>query len=322
MRSISRTWLAVIMVLVVIGGSSVYAFHYEKTASHNGSITITDSLGRTFTFNHTLTRIVSIDPSATATLYALGAYGDLVGGNQFDAYPPNSSLPDVGNSYGVNFEEITNLTPQAVLGYGATLPSYAEKINNTLNIPFILDNPNSIASIENFTLMLGALTGTSANASKITSWMNDSLNAINKATENISGSKELSLFYYLSNYGGTYTAGNNTFINGLFNLAHLRNIIKINGYPNIDPSIVANDSPQVILLDQYVDSSAVNVTPFDQTPAYTNGKIYTIFNDNFFDEPDFRVVYAVNWLVKTIYDVNITLPEFPISLEYPPNYGM
>ena len=45
-------------------------------------------------------KIVSLDPAATATLYALGAFKYLVGGNCFDTYPPNENLTNVQNMPG------------------------------------------------------------------------------------------------------------------------------------------------------------------------------------------------------------------------------
>ena len=100
--------VTVIVAIVLVGSFLAYTEVSKKTVSPSstGKITVKDSLGRTVTFNHTLTRIISIDPSATATLYALGAYKDLVGGNEFDCYPPNESLPNVGNACGIDLEEI------------------------------------------------------------------------------------------------------------------------------------------------------------------------------------------------------------------------
>ncbi|EQD37789.1 periplasmic binding protein, partial [mine drainage metagenome] len=173
------------------------AISYEEYTSHistnNGKISVTDILGQQFTFNSTLTRIVSFDPSATSLLYALGAYKDVVATGSYDYYPPNGSAPVICNDFKVSYSSLVALKPQAVLGYGATVPSYGLKINNTLNIPFILDNPNSVAEIENETLMLGKLTGTSSNATLITNWMNKSLNDM----KNISSSLPSESAFYL-----------------------------------------------------------------------------------------------------------------------------
>lgn len=310
----------VVVIIVVLGALSVFGYVTSTShASSSGPIKVTDSLGRTFVFQKPVTRIVSLDPSATATLYALGAIKDLVGGNVYDSYPPNETVPNVGNAYTVDYSELLNLSPQVVLGYGSTMPSYGTYINNTLKIPFMLDNPESFSQIENFTVMLGELTGKSSNATIIVNWMSSSLNSISSSMSSIKG--EQTIFYYLSNYGGYWTAGNNTFINQFFQIAHLRNIASESGYYTISGEVVANESPDIILLDQYVPESAVQTSPFNETAAMTGSpqKVFTIFDDNFFNEPDFRTIYAIQWLINIIYPgIYLNIPNFPINLGYPP----
>lgn len=316
--------VAFTVAVLLIAGSVTYVSLARTTTPVNhvssGPIKVTDSLNRSFTFNSTVTRIVSVDPSATVTLYALGAYKDIVGGNSLDSYPPNSTLPNVGNSFGLNTEEIYNLSPQVVLFYGATMSRDANYTNNTLHIPVLVDNPSSFSQIENFTHMLGVLTGTERNASLITSWMNSSFQVLHNATENITQQK--SVFYYLSNYGGYWTAGNDTFIGQIFSFLHLKNIATGSGYYPMSGEDIVNDSPQIIFLDQYVNYSAVTQQPFSSTPAFANNSIYAVFNDNFFDQPDFRIIYAVYWVLTVVYPSSfVNLPAFPIDLQYPPTTG-
>lgn len=309
---------AILIVLVLLGTA---LFVYADLPGAPKAISVTDSNGDTFTFNHTLTRIVSVDPSATATIYALGAFNDLVGGNLFDSYPPNESLPNVGDSYGVNLEEILNLSPQVVLLYGASTPTYASALQKS-GIPVLVDNPQNIQQIEQFTTMLGVLTGKEKNASLINNWMNQSLSAISDASAKISGGP-YSAFYYLS--PGGWTAGNDTFISSIMQLAHLTNIANGSGYYIMPGELIAQDNPQVIVLDQYVNFSSLNQTPYDKTSAFLNNKVFTVFNDNFVQQPDFRVIYAVAWLIDTAYpqvSAYLSLPSFPIELQYPPTTGM
>ncbi len=323
----SNQIIAILIVVVLIAGSvSFIIVQMNGNAStppvgaSQETIHVTDSLNRSFTFHAPVKRIVSIDPAATATLYALGAFKDIVGGNSLDSYPPNSSIPNVGNSYGINYEEVSNLSPQVVLFYGATLSKDALYLNNTLHIPVMVDNPSSFGQIENFTRMLGVLTGTSHNASLINEWMNQSLLVIKNSTMNVTS--EMSVFYYLSNYGGYWTAGSGTFINEIFRYTHLNNVASKDGYYAMAGEDIVNASPQIIFLDQYVSYSAVTIEPFNSTPAYLNNRIYPVFNDNFFDQPDFRIIYAIYWVVTTVYPSSfVNLPSFPIPLHYPPTTG-
>ena len=65
-------------------------------------------------------RIVSLVPSLTETLFAIGAGADVVGVGTFDSYPPQvKSLPRVGGLVDPNTERILSLRPDLVVTYGS-----------------------------------------------------------------------------------------------------------------------------------------------------------------------------------------------------------
>ncbi|MGP6207226.1 ABC transporter substrate-binding protein [Cuniculiplasma sp. SKW3] len=265
-----------------------------------------------------LTKIVSLDPAATTTLYALGAYKYLVGGNSYDSYPPNENLPNVSDYPAMSIQQIVNLSPDAVISF----TNYSQsQINQLLSLGidyvFLSSGTNtSFNLIEQQTTLLGELTGTQSNASIINRWINQSLNVFH----NISVPQVYSMFYALyPGSHGTWTAGNETFMNQIFEYAHMKNIAaNQTGYYEISNEIIVSGNPQVLILDQYFNTSLVNETPYIQTSAYKTHRIYSIFNDNVFQEPTFRCVYGVSWLLYEVYGIKANLPAFPISLQYNP----
>ncbi len=309
--------LAIAIVIIAAGVSYIY-FHDQKHGT--GKITVKAYNGK-FSFNHTVTRIVSLDPAATSTLYALGAYNYIVGGNVYDCYPPHENITVAGNLESANIEEIVNLSAQVVIGTDLIPESTVNKLDS-IGITFLEYNPSNISSIECMTSSLGVLTGKTGNATLINQWLNESINDINKVMKNYN---YLSVFYYL--YPGYWTAGNNTFINDAFNMVHLKNIATENGYYTISREIIESSNPQVIILNDYIPYSTVNETPFVQTSAVKNHMVFTLTQNisNFFNEPDFRFVYAVYWLMITIHPSvigKLSLPAFPIKLKYNPGYGL
>ncbi len=322
-----RVLIAFLIVIIIAAVGVSYEYHISMNNSKGGSITVTNTMGNKFSFGSTLTRIVSLDPSATSVLYALGAYKDVVATGSYVCYPPNGTSPVICDDFAVNYEKLVNLTPQAVLGYGATTPSYGAYINNTLHIPFILDDPNSISQIENETLMLGTLTGTSSNATKIVNWMNQAISDMKAIRAEF---KAESTFYLECEYNGAiYTAGQNTFINCLMEMANLTNIATGSGYYTISPEIIANDTPSAILIDQFACPACMQQAPFNETPAAKNGNYIQFFNDTYFSSsPDFRIIYGMEWLLEwraggntTILNQIQSIPQFPLSLKYPPNFN-
>ena len=318
--------VSIFVIAAVIISAVGYVEYVAPRNVTNGKLTVTDIIGQTFTFNSTLTRIVSLDPSATAVLYALGAYKDVVGTGSYDYYPPNGTAPVVCNDFNVHYSSLAALKPQAVLGYGATVPSYGTYINNTLHIPFILNNPNSVSQIENETLMLGALTGTSSNATKITNWMNQSLSDMTNISKGLPN--ESTFYFECESNGAIWTAGNNTFINDEMQYAHLINIFTQSGYNTISPEVIANSNPSAILIDCYASPAYMSQAPFNETSAAKNNNYVQFFNDTYFTNPDFRFIYGIEWLLQwrargnaqMLYELS-ELPAFPIKLKYSPNFN-
>lgn len=316
--------LKIVVSVVVVAVLLLSGFGYYEATQHHGSKGVIITLSSGDNLSSSLTRIVSLDPAATATLYALGAYRYVVGGSQYDSYPSNSTVPVVGEYPSMNLEEIFNLTPQAVISFDS---AYSQgQVDKLLNagINYIFLNAGSgsgIATIEKQDTLLGKLTGTQENATLLNGWINSSLSAISNATSSITGSKELSAFYYESSSGGIYTTGNGTFFNAFFSYSHLKNVASSlrGGFTTVSPETIASNEPQVIFLDQFVNSSALSVYPFNTSPAVKNGRIYTLPNENIFSQPNFRNIYSITWMVGEAYGINVSIPAFPMKVGQSPD---
>lgn len=319
METTFKTAIALVIAIALIG-SGIAIYHYDNPAKKKGVI-ITVNSG----YNGTkpLDRIVSLDSAATATIYALGAYSTLVGGTVYDSYPPNSHLPNVTDYPSMDLEEIYNLSPQAVIAFANYSGSQISDLLNA-GIDYIFlnsDAGSNFSVIEKQNTLLGQITGTQSNASKLNTWMNDSLASINTTAAKASAGGEITGFYYLSSYGGIWTAGNNSFVNQYFQYAHVKNIAApyLNGFYSISSSAVLNASPQLLLLNPYVNMSSLNSPPFNTSRAVQDNMTFTIPSDNLFSQPNFRDVYAVQWVLYKAYNVTANLPQFPLSLKYNPD---
>lgn len=309
-----------IVVAIVIIGSGVTLYHFESPGSTKG-VMITVESG--YNQSVPLKSIVSLDPSATAALYAIGAYSTLVGGNIYDSYPPNSSLPNITDYPSMDLEAIYNLSPQAVISFANYSGSQISDLLNA-GIDYIFlssDSGSNFSTIEKQNTLLGKITGYSQNASKLNNWMNQSLSVLNSTAASASSSGEMSGMYYLSSYGGIYTAGNNTFINQYFKYAHIKNIASpyYSGFYTIASGNIINASPEVMFLNPYVNYTSLKLPPFNGTPAVQNNMTFTIPSDSLFDEANFRDIYAIQWMIYVTYNVTVQLPAFPIHLEYNPD---
>jgi iron complex transport system substrate-binding protein len=81
--------------------------------------TVVDDEGTSIEIGQPPERVISLSPANTEIVFALGGGDTLVGGTDFDDYPPEASgLPDVATFTGVLFEQVVELRPDLVLAAG------------------------------------------------------------------------------------------------------------------------------------------------------------------------------------------------------------
>jgi iron complex transport system substrate-binding protein len=131
------------------------------------------------------TRIVSLAPSATSILCAIGAKGLLAGVTTWCAdVAAVAGLPRVGDCWSGDVAEILALRPTLVIG---SVPYKQEMVAKLLEQPFtfLAMNPRTLADVETDILMLGGLANRLREAEKLVSRMRKEFDAISKRTKTV-----------------------------------------------------------------------------------------------------------------------------------------
>jgi iron complex transport system substrate-binding protein len=135
---------------------------------------------KSFSSNAAL-RIVSLAPSVTSILCAIGAKRQLVGVTKWCADVASvKGLPKLGDCWHLNsVDEILKLKPSLVIG---SVPYKQETLAKLLEHPlsFLATNPRSLADIENDIRMLGRIAGRAPQAELLIKKMRQEFNAIAK----------------------------------------------------------------------------------------------------------------------------------------------
>jgi iron complex transport system substrate-binding protein len=130
-------------------------------------------------------RIVSLAPSATSILCAIGAKKYLVGVTKWCAdVAPVSGLPNLGDCWHMNsVDEILRLKPSLVIG---SVPYKQETVAKLLEHPltFLAKNPRTLADIENDIRLLGRITGRLTQAERLVRKMRQEFASIAKKARN------------------------------------------------------------------------------------------------------------------------------------------
>jgi iron complex transport system substrate-binding protein len=131
-------------------------------------------------------RIVSLAPSVTSILCAIGAKKSLVGVTKWCADVASvNGLPKLGDCwYMDSVDEILKLRPSLVIG---SVPYKQETLAKLLEHPlsFLATNPRTLADIENDIRMLGRIAGRPAQAERLNKKMRQNFIAISKRSHTL-----------------------------------------------------------------------------------------------------------------------------------------
>ncbi len=278
----------------------------EKKAAYPQ--THTDALERSVTIAARPMRIVSLAPSVTETLFAIGAGPQVVGRTKFCNYPPEvASLPEIGgfSAKSISVEAILALEPDLVVAGSTSQKDVVAALAAHGILVFTLA-PETLADIETGIQTLGEITGNVVGAQTVVTDMRSRTAAVTAKINTLPPEKRLHVFYEVWHEPLTTTT-RNTFIGELLTLAGAVNIFDdLTGtYPEVSAEKILELDPQAILgpsnhSDQ-LTAAVIGARPgWDKIGAVKNGAIY-IVNVDILSRAGPRVVDALEAISKLLY---------------------
>ncbi len=263
-----------------------------------------DAANGTVTIEAEPARIVSLSPTATEMLYAIGAGDQVVAVDDFSNYPEGTPITDL-SGFEPNLEAVTTYEPDlVVLSFDANdVVAGLERVA----IP-VLEFPAATSLDESYDQItqLGAATGHADEAAELVEDMQADI-------EDLAGqaaARDEPLTYYHELDDQLHTATSQTFIGQVYALAGLENVADPaddgTGYPQMSAELVLDSDPDMIFLADEaagIDAAAVAARPgWGQVTAVRNGDIIEL-------DPDItsrwgpRVVEFLRTVVKATSEV-------------------
>jgi iron complex transport system substrate-binding protein len=146
-------------------------------------IRIVDGLGRTVTLPEPAQTVVSLAPSNTEILFAVGAGSQVIGRDDFSNYPEEAAtVASIGGSMGdYNLEEITRLQPELVLATGINTPELVKSLEELGLTVFYLGNPTEIEGMFENLEIVGQLTGRETEAAALVTSLQERVQRVDDA---------------------------------------------------------------------------------------------------------------------------------------------
>jgi iron complex transport system substrate-binding protein len=207
--------------------------------------TFVDDAGRKIFLADPPTRVVSLAPSVTEMLFAIGAGEQIVGVTSFCDYPPEAKArPKVGGAF-PNLEVVLSLKPTLVVApRGFIRPDMVGKLDQLKIALFILD-ANTIEDVVRHIQTIGRMLGRSEKADAVAADLRRRVAEIKIRTADAPRPR---VFYVLNN-DPLMTAGPGSFIHQLIELAGGVNVAAGApiSYPRLSLEEVVKQDPQVIV---------------------------------------------------------------------------
>jgi len=205
-------------------------------------------------------RIVSLAPSVTETLFALGAGPDVVGVSQYCDYPPQvRDLPRVGSFLTPNLEAIIALRPTLVVGLELSSDVRQIRALNSMGYPVLLVSDDSLQEIENSIEKVGARISRENEARRLVAQIQDQIAAVQNRLANVKPLRALMLV----GHQPIVAVGSGTYLDELMRIARADNIAAAAGeqWPHLSMEFIIAMRPEVIL-DGAMGSDAASSSDF------------------------------------------------------------
>lgn len=264
------------------------------------SVKIIDDIGRSVEVKLPVERVISIQPSATEIIFALGAQKKLIGRTDFCDYPEGvKSIPSIGGVSNPSPDKIISLRPNVIFTSTMFPKAMAEPLMKAY--PLIVLEPNHMMVVYDNIFTVGKLLQKQKEADDIIA----SMDALRRPIEayfqsNLHKPTVLTLVWH----DPLITVGPTSFIASVVEKGGGKNYIQkdIGAYPMISPESLILNEPDIILYptkSMGIDPAFLNQSPFKDLKVVKNRKVYP-FDDDLLFRPGPRVIQGMLEVSKAI----------------------
>jgi iron complex transport system substrate-binding protein len=272
------------------------------------AIELVDGLGRTVVLEGPAQRIVSIAPSNTELVWAVGALDQLVAREDFANFPEEVlDLPSIGQVYGdLNTELILSFEPDLILTADLQTADQIAQLEGLGLTVYMVPNPSDLEGLYENMRAIAALTGHSDTIEAVI----DGLKARVAAVETtLAGIEERPLVFYeldATDPNAPWTAGAGTFVDTLITMAGGTSLGATFSDPWVQVSseeLIAQDPDLILLGDSIFGVTVEDVVVragWESISAVVNGQVYP-FNDDLVARPGPRMIDGLEELARIIH---------------------
>jgi iron complex transport system substrate-binding protein len=268
----------------------------------------TDGLGRNVSVAIPALRIVSLSPSNTELLFAVGAGPQIVGRDDHSDFPARvEAIRSLGSSGGkLNTEALVALEPDLILTAEIQSAEQVSALEDLELRVFLLSNPKTFAELFRNVRLVGQLCGHETEASTLTASLEKRVNAVAERLRGVTLRPRV--FYELdaTDVRHPWTVGPGSFMHTLITLAGGENFgaSLTQDYPRVSAeTIIRRDTDIIVIRDAVFGVTVESVrrrAGWEALSAVKTGRIYP-FDDNLASRPGPRLVEGLETLARLLH---------------------
>lgn len=306
--SFSALLLSVLVLLAVSFSFMLWTAAFSCSASAPGDsgkvsypLTLADDLGRRVTLPKAPQRIVSVAPSVTEMLFALGLGDRVVGVTRWCTYPAAArALPKVGDMT-LSEEKIAALRPDLIVGDVFLEGPFLQRLDK-LGWPVVAVGPQRVADVPRALELLARACGVpEAGRREATRYRDRLAQLTREGKRNVRPSGERARVFVLLDPQQLYTAGPGTFLDELIRLAGGRNVAgeAKTPWPLLSEEALLLSDPEVIVLACPPPAPVLQKPQWQGITALRTGQVYPVDPD-IVSRPGPRLLDGLEFLIKRL----------------------
>lgn len=316
MKKLWQLWMtSALAVLLLVGCGQEEAKPEENKDNSQQEVavdeaaypmTLTDAVGNEITLEEAPKTIVSMMPSNTEILFALGLNDEIVGVNDYDNYPAEALEKEKIGGMEFNVEKIVSMNPDIVFAHESGLgtgEAGLQQIRDAGVKVFVVKNAGDFNQTYTTIEQIGRATGKLEEAQTIVEDMKAKVEEVKEKVGKVETKK--TVFVETSDAPEIYTPGKGTFMQEILDMVNAENIAADQeGWFMIAPEEIVSRNPDVILvMYSYVDGIVDSVKArdgFDTITAVNNDAVVQV-DENLTSRTGPRLAEGLEAVAKAIY---------------------
>lgn len=295
----SLKWLALVVLAILLVGCGTD----KKSVEDKANYTVADDRGVKVTFDKVPETIVSLQPSNTEILFALGEGKKIIGATEYDMYPKEAQkIERVGNTLEFNGERIIELNPDVVFAYSNAPEATIKLLEDAGLKVFVINSSESVADVYENIDKIAQVMQDEDTSKKLIADIKAQIKAVQEKVASVKTSKKV--YFEIAPSPDIYTTGSGTFQQELLELANVKNVFDDQeSWVQISEEQVIEKNPEVILSSVEGKENVDNIlgrAGWDKITAVQNKDVYYVDKD-VTSRPGPRIGEALELIAKTVY---------------------